>query len=201
MCRRILLLTAVSFFFAGCAFTQANLDINYDMEKSKRGPLSEVEPLKIEVGQFDDRRPNKERIGYKRNGFGDKTADILTMKPVADIVREAFMTTLAKNGHLVGQADNDIVLEGKINTFWFDYQVNFWTVEFMGTVSVDLEIRKADSAEVIYTRRYDGHYNEESMGGLEGTWERVMNTALEKMIKQASTDSKLIAAIGSLKMQ
>ena len=37
-----------------------------------------------------------------------------------------------------------------------------------------------------------GHFNEKSLGGLEGTWERVMNTALGLMIEDMSTDTKLL---------
>ncbi len=35
------------------------------------------------------------------------------------------------------------------------------------------------------TRSYQGHHNEKSMGGVEGTWERIMNVALERMVQQS----------------
>jgi curli biogenesis system outer membrane secretion channel CsgG len=182
---------------SGCAFTQANLDIKYADASVKKGPLSSVRPLKIEVGEFTDKRSETDKIGYKRNGFGQKTANIVTTKPVPQIVREAILTEFLKNGHLSG-GDKNIILSGTITSFWFDYQINFWTVEFMGTVSVDLNVLDGKTGSVLLTRAYHGHYNEKSMGGLEGTWERVMNAALERMVQQMSTDNKLIQVLKDL---
>jgi hypothetical protein len=45
---------------------------------ASKGPLSTVTPRRIEVGAFTDKRPETERIGYKRNMYGSKTADIVT---------------------------------------------------------------------------------------------------------------------------
>jgi adenosine deaminase len=49
--------------------------------------------------------------------------------------------------------------------------------------------------EVQFSRQYQGYYNEKSMGGLNDTWERVMNTALERMVEEMSTDPKLIETL------
>jgi curli biogenesis system outer membrane secretion channel CsgG len=183
---------------SGCAFTQANLNVRYAEENAKKGPLSSVRPLSVEVGEFIDKRPETDKIGYKRNGFGQKTANIVTTKPVPQIVREAILIEFLKNGHLTGGPDNNVVLSGTITSFWFDCQINFWTVEFMGTVSVDLNVIDGKTGATLLMHTYQGHYNEKSMGGLAGTWERVMNTALERMIQQMSTDNKLIQVLKSL---
>ncbi len=68
----------------------------------------------------------------------------------------------------------------------------------MGTVSVDLNVCNGKSGSTILTRSYQGHYNEESMGGLEGTWERIMNVALERMVQQISSDNKLVETLKGL---
>jgi hypothetical protein len=47
----------------------------------------------------------------------------------------------------------------------------------------------------VYSRAYQGNYNEKSLGGLEGTWERVLNTALERMVHQIVTDVRLVQAL------
>jgi uncharacterized lipoprotein YajG len=183
---------------SGCALTQANLNVKYAEENARKGPLSSVNPLNIEVGEFIDKRPETGKIGYKRNGFGQQTAKIVTTQPVPQIIREAISTEFIKNGHLVTNVNRNILLSGTITSFWFDYQMNFWTIEFMGTVGVDLNVIDGKSGAVLLTRAYQGHYNEKSMGGLEGTWERVMSTALERMVQQMSTDNKLIQIIKAL---
>lgn len=53
----------------------------------------------------------------------------------------------------------------------------------------------AKTGDTIYSRAYQGNYNERSMGGLEGTWERVLTTALERMVHQVATDPRLVQAL------
>ena len=76
--------------------------------------------------------------------------------------------------------------------------MNFWTIEFMGTVNVNLNLTHGKTGAVLLTAPYQGHYNEKSMGGLEGTWERVMNAALERMVSEVSTDPKLLQVLKSI---
>lgn len=179
----------------GCAFTKATLNVGYTDAMATRGPLSTVTPRKIDVGAFADKRPEIERIGYKRNMYGTKTADIVTAKPVPDIVKEALATEFRKNGHDVTTSDRDLVVSGEITTFWFEFQVNFWTVEFFGTSAVTLNVLDGRTGQTLLTRSYQGHYTEKSGGGLDATWERVMNEALQRMVREVSTDLQLIRAL------
>jgi len=181
-------------YLSGCAFTQAKLNVGYDEAKASKGPLSAVRPLRVAVGEFKDIRPEQDKIGYKRNGFGVKTANIVTTKPVPEIIREAFVAELSKNGHGIATDKKDIALSGEITTFWFDYQMNFWTIEFMGTVAVNLTLTDGKTGSALFSRQYQGHYNEKSMGGWTGTWQQVMNTAVERMMEEVSTDPKLLEA-------
>lgn len=176
----------------GCAFTQANLNVKYDSEAARVGPLASIRPVTIDLQEFVDKRPEKSKIGYKRNGFGQKTADIVTMKPIPQIVKEALTTEFIKNGHIVSATGNSLAISGEITSFWVEFQINFATVEFMGTVGINLNLVDAGSGAVLYSQSYQGYYDESALGGLEGTWERVMNTALERMVRDVSTDPKLI---------
>jgi hypothetical protein len=184
----------LSLTFGGCAFTQANLNVGYDETKASRGPLSNIPPQQLAIGEFKDVRPERDKIGYKRNSYGMKTADITTQKPVPEIVRAAISAEFSKNGHSTAVKNPDLVLAGRVTTFWFDYQINFWSVEFMGTVAVDLNVTDGNGVSLL-ARKYQGHFNEKSMGGLEGTWERVMNTALASMIEEMSTDNQLLEVL------
>jgi curli biogenesis system outer membrane secretion channel CsgG len=183
---------------AGCALTPATLKLGYDDAKAARGPLATVQPLHVEVGTFVDKRPETDKIGYKRNGFGQKTANISSAKPVPDIIQEALTAEFTRNGHLKAAERKDLVLSGEVTTFWFDSQVNFWTVEFMGTVAITMNVVDGKTGAVVLIRSYQGHYNEKSGGGWTGTWERVMNTALERMLHEIGTDPKLLQALKSL---
>lgn len=194
----ILIFSMALFFLTGCAFTRADLNVVYNQEKAKKGPLSSLKPMNVDMGEFVDKRSETVRIGYKRNGFGAKTADIVTKQPVAQIVRDALIAEFEKNGHAVSNSNKDIAITGEVTTFWFDMQINFATVEFMGTVGVNLSVVNSKTNEALLSQPYQGHYNEKSLGGLEGTWERVMNTALERMVNQVSTDPKFIKALQAI---
>jgi Uncharacterized lipoprotein len=179
----------------GCAFTQANLNVGYDEAKAAKGPLSEIPSRQLTIGEFKDVRPERDRIGYKRNGYGMKTADILTQKPVPEIVREAVTAELSKNGHMTASKAPELGLASKITTFWFNTQINFWSVEFMGTVAVNLNVTDGKTGASLLARKYQGHFNEKSLGGLDATWERAMNAALVLMIEEMSTDTKLLEVL------
>jgi hypothetical protein len=125
----------------------------YDEAKASKGPLSNIPARQLMIGEFKDVRPERDKIGYKRNGYGMKTADIVTQKPVPEIVREAVTAEFSKNGHATAAKTPELVLAGEVNTFWFDTQINFWSVEFMGTVSVDLNLTDATRAGPCFESR------------------------------------------------
>ena len=122
----------------------------------------------------------------------------LSRQPVAQIIRDALLAEFEKNGHLLNSSNKDIAITGEITTFWFDMQIGFATMEFMGTVGVNLKVVNSKTNEVLLTQPYQGYYNEKSMGGYVGTWERVMNMALERMVNQVSADPKFIKALQTI---
>jgi len=182
--------------FSGCAFTQAKLDVAYQEATARKGPLALAASRDVEIGTFTDTRTETDKIGYKKNGFGQKAATIVTKRPVPDIVRNAVVTELKLNGHNPGRSgSSSLVLEGDVTTFWFDLQSNLFTVDFLGTVAMELRLRDPETGRLLLARTYQGHYAEKSRGGLDGTWERVMNVALERMIREMSTDRRLLEAL------
>lgn len=187
-------LLAVTLLGSGCAFTDATLKVRYDEALAVRGPLANVEPLRVEIVPFGDRRPEIDKIGWKQNAYGMKTAKIFSAKPVPEVVRDALALELAKNGHRL-EANPQVKLTGDVTEFWFDSNIGIFTIEFVGTVGITLNVVDGKTGEVVYSRAYQGNYNEKSMGGLGGTWERVLNTALERMIHQVVTDVRLVQAL------
>jgi hypothetical protein len=154
----------------GCAFSPANLNVSYDSTRAKAGPLSSVKPLKVEVGDFADKRPQTDRIGYMRNGFGMETAKVSTTRPAPEIVREAIIAAFNKNGHKVNGGEKDIVV----------------------TVDVNVVVQDGRTGRVLLSKEYSGHHNTALLGGYHKEMADVMNAALENLIDQISGDPKLI---------
>ena len=193
MLRRVLVVLSV-LILSGCA-TKVTLDVGLKPSDTGRGPLSSAPPATVRVADLVDKRPDTDHIGYTRNGFGSKTADIVTARPVPVIVRDAIAAEFSANGHRIGQ-DADLIVAGTVTTFWFELTPHFGSVEFAGTVGVDLVVSDARTGQPLVTRAYQGNYTEKTaLGGLEGTWKRVMNTALERMGRDIASDPRLLAAL------
>lgn len=191
---RNLVIVCVCALATGCAFTDAKLPVEYDETNATKGPISQLEPMQFSLSSFEDSREDQERIGYKRNGYGAKTADITTEKPVPDIVSDALQSAILHNGHSLSDS-GDVQIDGNVTQFWFDVDVNFWTVRFMGTVSCELEFIDPATGNLVYEREYQGYYEKETGGGLERTWTEVMQLALENMIDSIVKDPNLRTAL------
>lgn len=199
MFRAILTGIVAMLIAGGCAITPANLNVSYDAAKAKIGPLSSVKPLKVEVGTFADKRQVTNNIGYKRNTLGVNTAYVRTTRPVPEIIRDAIVTAFNKNGHTVtsGEGDKDIAISGSVETFWFESQVNFWTIEFMGTVDVNMAVQDGHTGQVLLNKRYSGHHNAALLSGYHKEMANTMNATMENLIDQISVDAKLIEVLSS----
>jgi hypothetical protein len=159
--KRSLLLLAL---LPGCTLTKAHLDVHLADQEARRGPLSSLSPVQLQLTGFTDSRRDPERIGYKKNAYGMNMADILTKRPVPEIVREAVQLTLEKNGHSKGETA-PVRLDGDVQQFWFGTQVNFFTIEFMGTAECKLTLTDTATGSLVYEGGYTGHYNEKTAVG------------------------------------
>jgi hypothetical protein len=153
------------------------------------------------VVDLADLRSDTDGIGYQKSPYGGKGAPIRTVKPVSHIVREALMADLVRNGHQVVavRKESDVVISGAISKFWLDLQVRFWSTEFIGTVAVNLTVVNTKTDEVIDAHGYQSIYSEKvSARNVKSQSERVMNVALARLVREISTDSRVIRALRSL---
>jgi len=191
-------LLSVVVLVQGCAFTTARLNIAARPDTNFKGPMSQVAPMKFDIKPLEDARSDKARIGWKRNGFGQNTADILSTRPVTELVAEGIRAGLKQNGQGAG-IPSDINISGSVTRFWFEVKPNFWTIEFNGNVECDLEFFSNRTNSVIYKSRYSGTYTKKTGGGLEATWTEVMDASIEKLVEDIVFDANLIEALNKSK--
>lgn len=192
--QKILALAAVLALLQGCAFTPAKLEVQATPETRVAGPLNDVQPIRFRATRLEDARQDRARIGWKKNGFGQNTADITTSQPVEQIVGSTIDKALVDSRHSVGD-DGVIQIVGTVDRFWFDTDVNFWTVTFIGEVACTLDVIDPQTKQSIYTSRYAGSYSEDKAGGLEKTWSEVMGKALDELIEDIVLDEGLADAM------
>lgn len=194
---RIAIFAAAALALSACAYGDAKLALAYDASTAKAGVLSEAPATTIYLLDVEDRRLEKARIGYKRNGFGAKTADIVSDRPAPEIVKEALAAALEKNNHIIGGADARVALKPTLTNFWFDYKTGFVSVEFFGQVQTELSVIDQSTGTTLYSEIFDGYYSEKTGGGLKKTWQRIMNAALADLISKVNLSSGLKDALAS----
>lgn len=191
---KFLALAAIVALLQGCAFTPAKLDVQVNPATRVAGPLSDVEPIKFSQTQLEDARQDQARIGWKKNGFGQNTADITTEKPVDQIIESTIDKAIADSRHSLGD-DGTIQIAGTVDRFWFDTDMNFWTVTFIGEVACTLDFIDVRTKQSIYKSKYSGSYSVDKAGGLNKTWTEVMSKALDKLIEDVVLDEDLAEAL------
>jgi uncharacterized lipoprotein YajG len=190
---RFLILAAAILVAQGCAFTKATLDVK-PTSAQVAGPLGDLPPIAFQNPQLLDSRPDTARIGWKKNGFGQNTADIVTKQPVEQIVENAVAKALTDTKHSVGDT-GAVQIVGTVDRFWFDLDVNMWTVKFIGDVQCTVDFVDPQTKQSIYKSKYSGNYADTKAGGLEKTWTEVMSKALDKLIESIVLDEELVAAL------
>jgi len=180
--QRFIVLACVALGLSACAYGDAELALGYNAETAKKGLISEAAATSLFLADVDDQRDDKERIGYKRNGFGQNTADIKSEKPPADIIKDALAVVLETNGHTLGASNERFSLETTLNNFWFDYKAGFVSVEFYGSIQSVLSLVDQSTGDAVYSETFDGYYSEKTGGGLSGTWTRIMNEAVADLV-------------------
>jgi uncharacterized lipoprotein YajG len=178
----------------GCAFTTAHLDVAMPPDANVKGPLDQLKPTTFEIKPLGDTRNDTARIGYKKNGFGQNTADILTNQPVSNIVVDAVTAGLTQNGQTVG-VPSDVTVNGSVTRFWFEFKPGMFTVDFTGNVECDLEFVSSKTGVSLYKSHYSGTYTERSAGGLDGTWTEVMDKSVAKLVEDVVFDPELVQAL------
>lgn len=181
---RLAVIAFAGLSLSACAFGDAKLKVAFDPATAKAGVLSEASPTTVDLKDVDDARVEKPQIGYKRNGFGMKTADILSERPAPEIVKEALAAALEKNGHSLGESR--YAVKTKLNKFWFDAKTGLVTVEFYGSVQAEVSVVDQETGSAIYTELFDGYHSEKTGGGLSKTWTRVMNAALSDLVNKVN---------------
>lgn len=189
-------LAAVVVVMQGCAFTEAKLDVHPNQDVKVAGPLGDVKSIRFSSPQLDDARLDKARIGWKKNGFGQNTADISSKEPVDQVVEKAVAKALTDTKHNVGSSGG-VEVVGTVDRFWFDLDVNMWTVKFIGDVQCTLDFVDAQTRQSIYKSKYSGSHSEQKAGGLEATWTMVLNKSLDKLVESIVLDDELAAALNA----
>ena len=135
------------------------------------------------------------RIGVKLKNAGD----IVTSRPVADLVREALVLELSKNGHSVVSNGREVVLAATVEDFRIDEVAGYASTRYVGRVVIALNVVDARSGEILLTRRYVGIKRRDIDKVSEDARRETMDAALARTMHDLATDPELARALASVR--
>jgi len=187
----VVLLSLAALVSSGCA-RPSGLDVRYPEAGANRAMLASVERRRVEIKPVTDGRVDTTRIGSKPDNGGD----LVTSRPVADIVHEALAVEIGKNGHAVVAERSDVVLAADVEEFWLDVVRGYTTTQYVGKVVIAVTVLDGRTGDSILTRRYVGVRRRQVDTVSDDAAREVMDAALARSIRDLATDPALVTAFG-----
>ena len=177
---------------SGCGVKTAGLDVRYPEAGVNRSLLASAPPRRVEVLPVADRRADTRRIGTRDGG------DIVTSRPVTDIVGEALLLEVKKNGHTVTGDRKDVILAGAVEEFRLDVVGGYSSRQYVGRVVLAVTLADPRSGETLLIRRYVGISRRVVDKDSDNSWRGVMDVALARTMHDFATDPELASVMARL---
>ena len=192
---RALVSLVVLLIAGGCSSASTNgLDVGYPEAGANRAMLAGITPLRMAIGPVIDRRADAVRVGSSPL---DKK-DIVTRRPVTDIVRDALVVELGTNGHAVVGTGADAAFAVDIDEFWLDLLPSYGATHYVGKVAVALAVTNGRTGERVVARRYTGIRRQLVEADSRDARRAVMDAALARTMHDLATDRVLVTALSGL---
>ncbi len=143
------------------------------------------------VVQVADQRPTKV-VGQKINGFGMKTADILSDNDIPATLKGAFETELSNRGFTVGPGGETVGVT--LNSLQNQFSLGFFSGESTANIGIDVSVKRADGA-VAYEKYFTGQNQESVQLATAGNAEETLNAAIKDAVGKVFSDDAFIAAL------
>ncbi len=188
MTKRLLLVSALLLVTGGCASTKG-LDVVYPPDGINRALLASAKPRRVALGPVTDRRRDG-RVGVEP----ESKKDIVTRRPVSEIVRDALALELGANGHTVTSERAAVVLAVDVEDFRLDVTPGYSSAQWVGKVVIALSVTDGQSGLRLLDRRYVGIDRRQAELESETAARDVMTTALTRAMRDLATDRDLARA-------
>jgi len=195
MSARILVAIAVGVLLHGCALTDAALEVGPDASLIGPGPLSETGEISFSLDDLTDNREDQERVGYKKNGFGQNMGSINTAQPVTTLVSDVIAAAVVANGHNLG--DGGVSIGGAVDAFWLETDIDFSNVELTCTINLQLGFADAATGDEIYSSSYSASYSDKKQMATEKNFKEIIDGALLALADEIVFDAELAEALAS----
>jgi uncharacterized lipoprotein YajG len=182
-------LSLLSVLISGCAFTEGHVNLEYQPQAQAAKVAAAAAPHV--VVQVADQRPTKV-VGQKINGFGMKTADILSDNDLPATLKGAFESELSNRGFTVGTGGATV--EVTLNSLQNQFTPGFFSGESTANIGIDVSVKRADGA-VAYEKYFTGQNQESVQIFSAGNAEETLNAAIKDAVGKVFSDDAFIAAL------
>jgi len=174
---------------SGCPSTTGHVNLEYHSQTPATRVAETASPhVAVEV---TDKRPTQ-IVGQKINGWGMKTADIVSDTHVPGILKRAFENELEDRGFTVGPRGALIAVT--LSNLNNQFTVGVFSGEAEANMGMDVTVKRPDGA-VAYDKYITGNYRESSMVATAGKAQRTLNAAMRDAVSRVFSDSAFIDAL------
>jgi hypothetical protein len=173
------------------ACASRTVDVSYPETGVKKALLANVAPRRMVVAPVTDRRGDRDRIGASP----EDRKPIVTARPVSEIVRDALVREVEKNGHQVVAGPGDVVLAADVEEFWLDAVGRSATTQYVGRVAIAVAVADGQTGDRLWSRRFVGIRRQTAAADSKTAWREVMDAALARMIHDVATDPDLALSV------
>jgi uncharacterized lipoprotein YajG len=182
-------MVAALLLLSGCAFTQGQVNVAY---QASTPPAAVAESNSPQVlVQVTDKRPTQV-VGQKINGFGMKTADIVSTSDVPGTLKNAFETELNNRGFKQGAGGNQVLVT--LDNFQNQFTLGFFSGEATATIGMDVIVKRPDGASA-YNQYITGQSKESVQLASAGNAEEELNAAMQDAVVKVFADDAFIDAL------
>jgi uncharacterized lipoprotein YajG len=182
-------LASAMLLLSGCAFTTGHVDLGYQ-PTTQATKLATPESPRVSV-VVTDKRPTQ-IVGQKINGFGMKTAKIVSNTDVPGTLKSAFETELNSRGFIEGAGGN--VVSVTLNNFENQFTIGFFSGEANANIGMQVTVTRPDGSLA-----YDKYVTGQSKDWVEITGEdnagRQLNAAMQDGVSKVFADSAFIDSL------
>ena len=189
------LLATVLLLLSGCALTTGHVNLAYQPTTQTTNLAAPNSPrVMVTVA---DKRPTQV-VGQKINGFGMKTADIVSDTDVPGTLKSAFQTELNSRGFTEGAGGN--VVSVSLSNFESQFTWGFFSGDATGTIGMQVTVRHPDGS-VAYNKYIVGQSKDWIEISGEGNAEHVLNAAMQNGVSEVFSESAFIDSLKKTELQ
>lgn len=167
-------------------------------------PLGGIKPVTFTINHFKNAADDEGIVGIP----GGALPKYKTDRQVNDIVRQAIINELIRNGHRVLPPEDsskaNVVIDGTVWQYWASFKPHKTILmlssvnHVIGSVKADITVRFSDSGTIL-TKSYNGTADLETAKAFtKGNCESALNEALLNMLKDFTMDPDFLDGLNKV---